>query len=387
MASSIFPTKDSGVFNPAWWETAGGGGSGISQQVADGRYLRFPIGQGSQTLPQDLTVVGTTKIGSGYLNSDNIIDTGKNNTFYGSRSSYGTGLYNCFFGYGSAIGLTTGQYNTAVGQLETLSSATTSSFATAIGNRALKSLTTSDKNTAIGYDAGSTLVTGLNNTFLGSDTTCPATGITRSTAVGSGAVITATNQIMLGTASETVVCPNTVTATGLITATGGLTTGGSSVLTSAGTTTLTGATTATGLITANGGISTPTVNFSYSTLPVPYDPTELGYSVSYAFPSGTNYNTGLRTFSLSLPVGIWQLFAYARFDTAQTSGNNHQFSVGGVRYALSFIPTNSLQNTDVISAVIGLTGTTSVDYTIDITVNTTLALSSGQTRFYAVRIA
>lgn len=135
-----------------------------------------------------------------------------------------------------------------------------------------------------------------------------------------------------------------------------------------------------GTINTNNGI-----NLSYSTLPT-FTSTQIGYTVNYSFP-GASQLTGIRTYSLSLPVGVWQLFAYTNFDTAQTTGNYHQFIVSSARYALSFIPTNSLTNTNTISAIVGLTGTTSVDYQINITVNTTFALGGGQTRYYAVRIA
>jgi hypothetical protein len=48
MASSIFPTKDSGVFNPAFWSSSP---VSITQEYADLHYLKFPIGQGIESVP------------------------------------------------------------------------------------------------------------------------------------------------------------------------------------------------------------------------------------------------------------------------------------------------------------------------------------------------
>ena len=67
-------------------------------------------------------------------------------------------------------------------------------------------------NTALGYRAGYNQTTGAstNCTFLGATTAVSSitTAYTKSTAVGHGSTISASNQVVLGTATETVFCPN-----------------------------------------------------------------------------------------------------------------------------------------------------------------------------------
>jgi hypothetical protein len=69
--------------------------------------------------------------------------------------------------------------------------------------------TTGTNNTAIGYQAGYNNTTGTYNTFLGANTDISGTTATwsSSTAIGYNARITASNQVMLGTATEMVYVP------------------------------------------------------------------------------------------------------------------------------------------------------------------------------------
>jgi hypothetical protein len=78
----------------------------------------------------------------------------------------------------------------------------------AVGDGALGDNTTGSNNTAVGTTAGvgsPALQTGTNNTYLGDSATANADGYTNSTALGYGATITASNQIMLGNTSVTTV--------------------------------------------------------------------------------------------------------------------------------------------------------------------------------------
>jgi hypothetical protein len=146
------------------------------------------------------------------------------NSLYSNTTGYGnaangfyalyynrTGSYNTANGYRSLLGNDTGSNNTANGY-EALYNNNSGSNNTAIGYNALWTVG-SDNNTAIGQGAGYNLSGGSNNnTFLGSNTgvlNAPtyALAYNNSTAVGYNAIITASNQIILGTASEKIYIP------------------------------------------------------------------------------------------------------------------------------------------------------------------------------------
>ena len=72
---------------------------------------------------------------------------------------------------------------------------------TAVGTWAGSNITTGSSNTVVGKSAGNNLTTGSKNTFIGAETTVyPNTSgdFTNSTALGFGATITASNQMVLG---------------------------------------------------------------------------------------------------------------------------------------------------------------------------------------------
>ena len=148
-----------------------------------------------------------------------------------------SGQNNTGLGVGSLSALTTGRDNTAIGT-NALITITDQNYSTAVGSGALGQVTTTGidggYNTAVGSNAGNSLkygkyncffgqLAGTNmsvyqadyNTFLGAATSfiVPNTGFSNSTAIGYGAIITASNQIMLGRVSETVIAPNNITIT------------------------------------------------------------------------------------------------------------------------------------------------------------------------------
>ena len=89
---------------------------------------------------------------------------------------------------------------------------TTAVYNTAIGYNTLKALattSTSTYNTALGYQAGYLDVSANKNTYLGANTKTDnsTAGYTQSTAIGYGATISDSNQIVLGTSSEKVSIP------------------------------------------------------------------------------------------------------------------------------------------------------------------------------------
>ena len=118
------------------------------------------------------------------------------NTFVGESAGYGvtSGNYNTAIGrrvmYGGTV---TGLYNTAVGgqddgNISTMTSLTTGTRNTAVGNAALSSLTTGSNNTAVGYQAGAIYTTSSNNISLGYTATGSSATASNEIAIGSGAV-------------------------------------------------------------------------------------------------------------------------------------------------------------------------------------------------------
>jgi hypothetical protein len=92
---------------------------------------------------------------------------------------------------------TTGGDNSALG-VTSLNWNTTGSFNTSVGNRSLFNNTTSNNNVAVGYESGLANTTGTNNTFLGYKANADAGTYSNSTALGANALITASNQLVLG---------------------------------------------------------------------------------------------------------------------------------------------------------------------------------------------
>ena len=112
----------------------------------------------------------------------------------------------------NALFANTGSNNTAIGDavLYGQVGSSTGSSNTGVGSGALSSITTGANNVAVGRNAGTSgtaITTGSNNTFVGYQAQADGNGYSNSTALGSGAVITASNQVVLGTTNETVVIP------------------------------------------------------------------------------------------------------------------------------------------------------------------------------------
>ena len=145
-----------------------------------------------------------------------------NVAFNTALSGLTTGAYNFGVGYNTLTECTTGSFNTAIGA-SALENTVGSTSNTALGNGALKYLTTGNYNTAISTNAGLNNNTGSNNTYigyqagindLGSNNVCigvntgpiedDLTIYTNSVAIGKDVPITASNQINIGTAADTV---------------------------------------------------------------------------------------------------------------------------------------------------------------------------------------
>ena len=82
----------------------------------------------------------------------------------------------------------------------------TGSNNTVVGSNNLNNNTTGKNLVCIGNSCGSNQSVGFNNTYIGAETNCTAGSLSNSCAIGYGAMITQSNQIQLGSSSETVFC-------------------------------------------------------------------------------------------------------------------------------------------------------------------------------------
>jgi hypothetical protein len=176
--------------------------------------------------------------------------TGGSNSFFGTSAGQDntTGSFNSFFGAGSGVFNTTGSSNSFFGVLagHTTSSGNENSF---FGRQAGAQNTIGGSNSFFGYDAGVSNTTGLNNaffgrgagganssgtgnTFIGSnanfDVSNPtgnnntllganarvSSGASNATAIGAGAVVSASNTMVLGRSVDTVQVPGGLNVTG-----------------------------------------------------------------------------------------------------------------------------------------------------------------------------
>ena len=111
-------------------------------------------------------------------------------------------------GTGVFTNLTSGDGNVGMGYMS-LNKVSTGSSNIGIGLGAARLVNIGQHNVAIGDYAGDTITTGGYNTFIGSgaDADTGLIDLNNSTAIGYNAKVTASNQIMLGTVSESVVAP------------------------------------------------------------------------------------------------------------------------------------------------------------------------------------
>jgi hypothetical protein len=155
-----------------------------------------------------------------------------------------SGIYNSAYGTLSLNNITTGTQNLSLGvyNLNALTGANTtigSSYNTACGNNQFTKLTSGSNNCGLGSNSFSKLIEGSDNTGLGSNSgsymmngsqnTCIGSNsgqsfadsniYNHSSCIGRDSIITASNTIVLGSISDTVVCPNAMTITGTLTAT------------------------------------------------------------------------------------------------------------------------------------------------------------------------
>ena len=305
MSQSIFPLLIVNKFIPSLWFLPS---TELTREYADLHYLKFPIAQGSETIPSNLTVSGITSLGVTTIAGDFTLNNTKIHLGTGSGASQGadsiqigsaaagTGANSISIGKGAttnanansvALGVdatATGANQVVLGtaseNVRIRGTITTTGFANFEGALSTATLGSGGTLTANG---GITVPTGQAVSINGTSTLAVA-GTTTAGIINASGLITASAGLTVptgqavninGTSTLTVgglitasgglsftgtLSTAAITASGLITANGGLTVASGQVLTSTGTTTLTGTTTAgiinaSGLITANGGLT------------------------------------------------------------------------------------------------------------------------------------
>jgi len=170
----------------------GGGGSGTGQ---------LNTGLGLATLSNLTTGFYNTAVGDQSLNANT---TGNYNVGVGTYSltSNNTGYDNVAIGAYALNINTNGYSNTATGH-EALFQNTSGNSNTANGVGALLQNDNGSNNTAVGLDALAGNISGNYNTGLGENADVSAGNLVNATAIGYGAIATASNQVMLGNTSVT----------------------------------------------------------------------------------------------------------------------------------------------------------------------------------------
>ena len=161
--------------------------------------------------------------------TQNNTTTGESNVAVGTNALLynTTGNYNTSLGTATLLNTTTASGNTAVGSnamegvlsaagggntavgTQALFSYQTASKNTVVGAHAVENLVTGNENTVVGYGSGASLVQdGSGNTLVGARTDA-TNGVSYSTAIGYGASVNGSHQIVLGTESDTVIVPGT----------------------------------------------------------------------------------------------------------------------------------------------------------------------------------
>jgi hypothetical protein len=173
-----------------------GGGSPFATDI----YVNgLTIGRGNNSITENTAL--------GFSALENCGLSGQNSAVgYESLKLNTLGSSNTATGFTALTKNVTGNNNTAFG-CRALNANVDGDNNTAFGYQALYS-TSGICNTAIGFTAGQTNTNGYNNTFIGFQTSSSAGGLNNSTALGNGATITASNQIVLGNSSVTSVITN-----------------------------------------------------------------------------------------------------------------------------------------------------------------------------------
>jgi hypothetical protein len=184
-----------------------------STQIATTAFVSDAVSGVAINLNQDISVNGITiGRGSGNINTNTVVgssalsvnQTGYDNIAMGTAALYQNtlGYRNIGIGVSSLYTNTSGFQNVAVGRWNSFKN-TTGSDNCSVGFQSLYNNTTGSNNSVFGNKAGFNNTGGSDNTFIGGNTNIsPTTAAwTNSTALGNGALITGSNQIVLGNSS------------------------------------------------------------------------------------------------------------------------------------------------------------------------------------------
>jgi len=183
VGADVFNSLTGGIYNVA-------NGYGALYKTTTGS---FNTAFGDRTLYKNTSGNSNTAIGATSLHNNT---TGLSNTATGNNALWNNreGSSNTANGFGALFNNTTGQHNTVMGY------------------QAGQYNTSGESNTSIGYSSGQVNTTGKYNTYIGqhADAAAGLDDLSNSTAIGYNAKVTASNQIMLGTATETVIATGQV---------------------------------------------------------------------------------------------------------------------------------------------------------------------------------
>jgi len=142
--------------------------------------------------------------------------TANGNAFfgYGAGNLNTTGGGNAFFGRNTGLSNTTGNNNAFFGYLAGQQSTGSNNAFFGIG--AGISNTTGASNTFFGSGAGNTNTTGNSNTIIGGDADVAVGNLSFATAIGSNAIVSNSNSVVLGRSADTVRIPGSLVVTGSV---------------------------------------------------------------------------------------------------------------------------------------------------------------------------
>jgi hypothetical protein len=138
-----------------------------------------------------------------------IQSTGERNTAFGNNTLKlnTTGYCNTALGNNCATSNTTGYHNLTAGY-DSMKLNTIGTFNVALGTTTLSSNVNGSYNTCVGFGAGNS-ITSNSNTCIGYSSNV-LNNASNSTAIGYGAICTTSNQIMIGTSTQTVDVPGNI---------------------------------------------------------------------------------------------------------------------------------------------------------------------------------
>jgi hypothetical protein len=151
MSQSIYPTLITNTFIPSLWRSSSG--QSITTSYLNNNFVRFPIAQGSQSFPSNLTVSGITNLGETNLQTRNSTQITAHFLNFSDSSSTGVGAI---------------QKSANFSVVPSTGALTVSGLITATGG-----LTVASPNLIVAN--GGLTMGGANNITLGTGTTAPST--------------------------------------------------------------------------------------------------------------------------------------------------------------------------------------------------------------------